>query len=1054
MMKRNFVESKIQKPSVSSNFIYRKRLVERLKNRDKQLLILHATVGYGKTILLAHYAEETEESCAWYHLSDTDNDIVVFLQYLSAAIKRGLAGFDFDSDAYAPLLQGRETLESMAYDFVFHLTEAARGSHQRAVIILDDFQTIINEEIHYLLQMILDNSPPEIRMMIATRGGTPPFSMRYVVKGAAEIISQSELSFESEEARRLTESFLGAQDKGVLADSIWEKAEGWPAGIMFANLYMKQKRNWPRQSETKDVYDKSVVDTYLMHEIYKNLPYEIQMFLIKTSPLEFLSADICNEVAGIDNARSLLDCLENENLFVIKVGQAERTFRYHSLFKEFLESQLPEETCRETLKRAAEFCLHGSNKEQAVEYALAGRDWSLMQYALEAVGQELLAQGKITTIGRWLTELEGEGVPLTPKNLLLAGSASYRVGRIRKAQICLNQALELFLESMDEAGYIHCMLEKARIARDQVSLEESCRLLESVLPRLHVRHNQLWYTVIGERLHNLIFMGRYKEVLAICSEMILSARQVQNRRAESYFRRFSVIVYFYWGKYRKGLTLYQDLLDWEWFDRDERETFSIRAYVALMYLFTGQRENACKSIREEVDRKTQNHMGEDLWLVYLIQACIFHLSAMGEETPAKEKDKMRQEAARSINMARRYVSAFRENHIFVRSVQVIRELIALEPEGPEFQDEIRRILAGNEKLIPLAEEMMLACLAGGLYDGEEWSKAEQFVRSSLADREMETAFTAYARLMLVLALQREGRREEADAQMREVEAYQEENRLDWGLVPAGKMQELRKFIKEDKSGERRVHIRCFDGFRVFLPDGKAEMKWRTQKAQELFAYLFHLRGKPIERDFLLLQLWPEADKKSATALLHTTLYSIRKTLAQWQMDDLIEYQDKKYTMRVDRVDSDLDRIDELCQSMEKKNNDFIYSRREWLQAYTGSYLEGVAGNFGIDCRDYYERMFLRMSCAIAERAMQEGNFEEGMSFIERAIAVDPYEEKLYLLGFKCFRVLGEVKRAKKYYEKLSRILREELDVEPEEEVTRAYRCCLKEGAQGKRVGRV
>ncbi len=1054
-MKRNFVESKIQKPSVSSNFIYRGRLVERLKNRDKKLLVLHATVGYGKTILLAHYAEETEESYAWYHLSDTDNDIVVFLQYISAAMKRSVAGFCFDSDAYAPLPQCRETLEGMAYDFVAHLTEVTHGSRQRAVIILDDFQTIINEEIHYFLQMILDNSPPEIRMLIATKGGLPPFSMRYVVEGRAEIIAQSELSFEPEEARQLAESFLGVQDKGGLADSIWEKAEGWPAGIMFANLYMRQKRHLPQQSDTKDVYDKSAVDTYLMHEIYKNLPYEIQMFLIKTSPLEFLSADICNEVAGIDNARSILDCLESENLFVIKVGQAERTFRYHSLFKEFLEVQLPKETCQETMKRAAEFYLHGSNKEQAVEYALAGRDWNLMQYALETVGPELLAQGKMATLGRWLAELEQEGVTLTPKNLLLAGSTSYRMSKIRKAQTCLNQALELFIESMDEAGYIRCMLEKARIARDQVSLEESCRLLEEVLPRLHVRHNQLWYTVIGERLHNFIFMGRYKEVLAICSEMILNARQVQNRRAEGYFRRFSVIVYFYWGKYRKSLTFYQDLLDWEWFDRDENEMFSVKAYVALMYLFTGQRENALQTIREEVERKTQNHMGEDLWLVYLIQAYIFHISAMGEGTPAREKDKLRQEAVRSMNMAKRYVSTFRGNHIFVRSIQIIRELIVLEPGEEAFKDTIECILEEKEKLIPLAEEMALVFLAGGLYEEEEWSKTREFIISSLADKESETAFVAYARLILVLVLQREGQMEEADAQMQKVEAYKEENHMDWGLVPARKMQDLRKFMKADGIGEEeKVHISCFDGFRVFLPNRKDEMKWRTQKAQELFAYLFHLRGKPIEKDFLLLQLWPEADKKSATALLHTTLYSIRKTLAQWRMDDLIEYQDKKYTMRMDRVHSDLDKIDELCQSMEKKNDDFIYSRREWLQSYTGSYLEGVAGDFSADCRDYYERMFLRMSYVIAGRAIREGNFEEGMTFIEKAIDVDPYEEKLYLLGFECLRVLGEVKRAKKYYDKLSRLLKEELDVEPEEEVTAAYRYCLEEGAQRKRAGRI
>ena len=72
-----------------------------------------------------------------------------------------------------------------------------------------------------------------------------------------------------------------------------------------------------------------------------------------------------------------------------------------------------------------------------------------------------------------------------------------------------------------------------------------------------------------------------------------------------------------------------------------------------------------------------------------------------------------------------------------------------------------------------------------------------------------------------------------------------------------------------------------DGFSVFLPDKDGrEMKWRTKKARELFAYLFHLQGSSVSREALIDLLWPESGMKSAIALFHTTLYSIRQAFTQ------------------------------------------------------------------------------------------------------------------------------------------------------------------------------
>ncbi|MDD4716134.1 MAG: AAA family ATPase [Oscillospiraceae bacterium] len=169
-MRKNLVDSKIQKPSVySPNFIFREGLVERLGDRQKHLLVLHATVGYGKTVLLTHYAQETPDTCAWYHLNDTDNDIAVFMQYLCSSVKKCLPDFDFDPDAFTPFLQEREAVKTMAHIFVARMEKAVRSASQDLILIFDDFQAIEeNEEIQQIIQLILNNTTEKIRLILAT----------------------------------------------------------------------------------------------------------------------------------------------------------------------------------------------------------------------------------------------------------------------------------------------------------------------------------------------------------------------------------------------------------------------------------------------------------------------------------------------------------------------------------------------------------------------------------------------------------------------------------------------------------------------------------------------------------------------------------------------------------------------------------------------------------------------------------------------------------------------------------------------------------------------
>src|SRR5690625_2924556 len=51
-----------------------------------------------------------------------------------------------------------------------------------------------------------------------------------------------------------------------------------------------------------------------------------------------------------------------------------------------------------------------------------------------------------------------------------------------------------------------------------------------------------------------------------------------------------------------------------------------------------------------------------------------------------------------------------------------------------------------------------------------------------------------------------------------------------------------------------------------------EVKWRTKKVKELFAFLWQHHKQGVNRSQILMALWPELPEENAIAMLHTTVY--------------------------------------------------------------------------------------------------------------------------------------------------------------------------------------
>ena len=63
-------------------------LVERVLADERQVVVVTAPAGYGKSTFLRQWAEREERSVAWVSLEATDDDESVLVDYIASALER------------------------------------------------------------------------------------------------------------------------------------------------------------------------------------------------------------------------------------------------------------------------------------------------------------------------------------------------------------------------------------------------------------------------------------------------------------------------------------------------------------------------------------------------------------------------------------------------------------------------------------------------------------------------------------------------------------------------------------------------------------------------------------------------------------------------------------------------------------------------------------------------------------------------------------------------------------------------------------------------------
>ncbi len=122
-----------------------------------------APAGYGKTTLLAQWAERNGQSFAWVSVDEADNDPKVLLSYIAEALD---AIEPIDERVFDALAS---PVSSVPGSVVPRLGSAFSSMTSPVVLVLDDVHVLHNRECRAALSVLADHVPGGSRLALAGR---------------------------------------------------------------------------------------------------------------------------------------------------------------------------------------------------------------------------------------------------------------------------------------------------------------------------------------------------------------------------------------------------------------------------------------------------------------------------------------------------------------------------------------------------------------------------------------------------------------------------------------------------------------------------------------------------------------------------------------------------------------------------------------------------------------------------------------------------------------------------------------------------------------------
>jgi ATP/maltotriose-dependent transcriptional regulator MalT/DNA-binding SARP family transcriptional activator len=450
------IHNKVTPPHYVTPTLRRGRLLDWLHAMSTcRAIVVAADAGYGKTTLAWQWEREVAFPCYWYKLDRNDRDWSLHISYLIEAINQRHPGFGRRAHSMLEQLGGPGSSRPGVAAYL--LAEMYEKLTEPCTFIIDDWQFVASvTEVRGLWNQILRDAPPTCRFIFLSRAKPQLQFARFKTHAGYAEMRTDALRFTDREINELFRDIYSDPLDPIDLVELERRTEGWAASLQLVEVSLRERRSpAERRAFIQSITANTDTDlfSFLGEEVLDQQDDRTRNFLQTTSILHQMTPELAERLSGIQDGARLLSDLEQRGLFTNRLDTTEARYRYHGLFRDFLEKRLHlDRSAGEIVGlhiHAASYFETHEEWPEAIHHYLSADLQPQAARLIARHGEDVAAEGRVGLIDEWIVQLPPKTIRENARLSLLKGEALGMRGEWDAALDAITRARAFFSRKGD-----------------------------------------------------------------------------------------------------------------------------------------------------------------------------------------------------------------------------------------------------------------------------------------------------------------------------------------------------------------------------------------------------------------------------------------------------------------------------------------------------------------------------------------------------------------------------------------------------------------------------
>lgn len=376
-------------PTLPPNYLSRKHLFPLLDQSSPSTTVVIAPAGYGKTSLVAEWAQSKKEQIIWTTLTESDS-----LEEMSAifiqATRNILPGFAswFEEE---PGIRPVENVRRWGNELL--------ATGKNFILVIDNLRQNTARDVDVAVRLI-EQFPPNLQFVTIRRDKIETVYATFSSRGPLTVIGAQDLEFSDNEISILAKMHKINYDDCEIRNSL-EAAHGWPAAVSML-LHQIGKNKKPVDFE-KLVSSQTEPLRALASSVIESLDQRTRSFVTSLSVIQEFSHEQAEVILGEEYSYDLINQIALEGSYFSQTSDPELTFEFSRLIREVLLSDLRNDKYKKMRIHADLMNFHENRNEPnlALEHAYLAGDFERVSELFPDAARILQATGHGAELIRW-----------------------------------------------------------------------------------------------------------------------------------------------------------------------------------------------------------------------------------------------------------------------------------------------------------------------------------------------------------------------------------------------------------------------------------------------------------------------------------------------------------------------------------------------------------------------------------------------------------------------------------------------------------------------------